>query len=263
MNQSKPVIPPLRLLPHVPPASRSLIPPCSPFFHLICSLLSFPQPLRSDLSSLRRTHFRHCSTVRGLRHLLLKHSAVSVRYRWRRNRTDCKPGQKMKIQADRENARQPTGTALQSGPILCILWGPVNCSVAMRFLVFFSTGGRMSIHPPCRFTLCFIFSFSSFLFPSSCSSRARCSSTRRFASSSWHLASSARRCLSAALAAFCLVVLSVFLHEIFVFFLPHFSYFIFQTKKCLALGIHWSNNDRHGGWVFWMIDITWLMPQYP
>ena len=39
--------------------------------------------------------------------LLLKHSAVSVRYRRCRSMTDCKPGQKMEIQADRENARQP------------------------------------------------------------------------------------------------------------------------------------------------------------
>ena len=70
--------------------------------------VSFPQPLRSDLSSLRRTHFRHCSTVRGPRHLLLKHCCL----RRRRNMIGCKPGQKMKIQADRENARQPMGTAL-------------------------------------------------------------------------------------------------------------------------------------------------------
>ena len=194
-----------------------------------CSLLPFPQPLRSDLSSLRRTHFRHCSTVRGPRHLLLKHCCLSSlqvthKYDWLQTRS--------KIQADRENTRHPTGTALPSGPILCILigpvarrsflWGPVNYSVAMRFLVCFSTGGRMSIHPPYRLTQPF------------------------------------------------LVVgldLSVFPHELFVFFLPLFPYFIFQTKKCLALGIHWSNHDRHVRWrlrVFWMINfpgITWLMPQ--
>jgi len=45
----------------------------------------------------------------------------------------------------------------------------------------------------------------------SCSSQARCSSpTRHFASSSWNLASSARRCFSAALAAFLPAIWSQF-----------------------------------------------------
>ena len=156
------------------------------------------------------------------------------------------------------------------GPVAwrAFFWGPVNYSVAMRFLVFFSTGGRMSIHPPYRFTpLMLQFFLSPFLFSPSCSSWARCSSARRFASSSWHPASSARRCLSAALAAFLPGSWPRFLHELFVFFLPLFPYFIFQTKKSLTLGIHWSNHTGLTWWrlrVFWMInfpDITWLMPQ--
>ena len=62
--------------------------------------------------------------------------------------------------------------------------------------------GRQNVNPS-SVSLYASHAFPLFLFSSSCS-RARCSSAHRFASSSSHLASSARRCLSAALAAFLL-----------------------------------------------------------
>ena len=169
-----------------------------------CSLLPFPQPLRSDLSSLRRTHFRHWPTVQGPRHLLLTAKTqcclsflqVTQEYDWLKTRSKNEnTGRWRKRTSAHGNStpiRSPDiSTFHPSGPILCILigsvarraflWGPVNCSVPMRFLVCFSTGGRISIHPPYRFTQPFLvvgldFSMS---FSSSSSHLCRISFPRR------------------------------------------------------------------------------------
>ena len=103
-----------------------------------CSLLSFAQPLRSDLSSLHRTHFRHCSTVRGSRHLLLTAKTqcclsflqVTQEYDWLKTRSKNEnTGRWRKRTSAHGNStpiRSPDiSTFHPSGPILCILIGSV------------------------------------------------------------------------------------------------------------------------------------------
>ena len=115
--------------------------------------------------------------------------------------TDCKPGQKMKIQADGENA--PMGTTLPSvHQTYRRFTHPAHLHRAGFSTSFLMRPGQLfRLHA----LPCLLFYGRQNVDPSSVSLYA----------------------------AFLVVGLdfSVFLHELFVFFLLPFPYFIFQTKK--------------------------------